>query len=148
MDHPSVRKVAFLRELCVDSTPRRNACGAEKLGHLSPNYSSNFEFQLRELCHGQNCGSALMSERIGTGALRSLIPAVPSAPRMTTMDTSTPEYGPLRDSVLTCLTAQDLLGVTDHGAPADEDFSRRIVEGEPARPTSSPPSAIIGSAAL
>lgn len=56
------------------------------------------------------------------------------------MDTITPEYARLRSAITERLNAYDLLGVMDHGAPADEydpemeDFARLIAEGEAITP--------------
>jgi hypothetical protein len=56
------------------------------------------------------------------------------------MDSSTQDYGRLRDAVTACLNTHDLLGVMDHRAPANEydseteDFTRRTYKDEPVTP--------------
>ncbi|MGO4807439.1 hypothetical protein AB4089_20230 [Arthrobacter sp. 2MCAF15] len=56
------------------------------------------------------------------------------------MDTVTPEYARLRSAISARLTAHDLLGVMDHGAPETEydpemeDFAALITAGTPITP--------------
>ncbi|MGM7778260.1 hypothetical protein ACSVHC_19930 [Arthrobacter sp. KNU-44] len=56
------------------------------------------------------------------------------------MDTTIPEYGRLRSAITECLSAHDLLGVMDRGAPETqydpemEDFAALITAGTPITP--------------